>query len=127
MPDNKQIDKTLEYAIGHSPVSVDKLSPEGRVLIDDTRDILETLRMIVQEKNADELFQNAVWASYAGDPSRARQDGVAPVSKEDAKKDVDQGEPAVASVVCNAKPSRRALASAHHPLHYQLRVPKDPQ
>lgn len=92
MPDNKQIDKTLEYAIAHSPVEVGKLSPEGKVLIDDTRDILETLRMMVQEKNADELFQNAVWASYAGDPSRARQDGVVPVSKDDAKKDVDQGE-----------------------------------
>lgn len=92
MPDNKQIDKTLEYAIGHSPVSIEKLSPEGKVLIDDTRDILETLRMIVKEKNADELFQNGVWASYAGDPSQARQDGVIPVSTDDVKKDADQGE-----------------------------------
>jgi hypothetical protein len=92
MPDNKQIDKTLEYAIANSPVDLKKLSPEGRALIDDTRDILETLRMMVAEKNADELFQNAVWSSYAGDPSRAKQSGVAPVSKADAKKDVDQGE-----------------------------------
>ena len=47
--------------------------------------------MMVQEKNADELFQNAVWNSYAGDLSRARQDNVVPVTKDDAKKDVDQG------------------------------------
>ncbi|ORY35471.1 hypothetical protein BCR39DRAFT_460742 [Naematelia encephala] len=90
MPNNKQIDKALEYAIASSPVDLKQLSPEGRVLIDDTRDIIETARMIVQEKNADELFQNAVWDSYAGDPSRAKQDGVVPVSKEDAKKDANQ-------------------------------------
>ncbi|ORX38560.1 hypothetical protein BD324DRAFT_578011 [Kockovaella imperatae] len=90
LPTNRQMDSALEYAVEHSPVEVDKLSQEGKVLIDDTRDIIETLRTMVQEKNADELFQNAVWNSYAGDPSRAKQDGVVPVSKEDAKKDVDQ-------------------------------------
>lgn len=37
MPDNKQIDKALDYAIEHSPVDLKKLSPEGRTLIDDTR------------------------------------------------------------------------------------------
>jgi len=118
MPDNKQIDKTLEYAIGHSPVSIEKLSPEGKVLIDDTRDILETLRMIVKEKNADELFQNGVWASYAGDPSRARQDGVIPVSTDDVKKDADQGLLYFGSAP--ADESRRAPPSPHHPFHHQL-------
>lgn len=93
MPDNAQIDKVLDHAIKHSPVDLKKLSPEGRVLIDDFRDIIETARMMVVEKNADELFQNAVYSSYSGDPSRAKQQGVAPISKEDAKKDVDQGEP----------------------------------
>ncbi|WVR07478.1 hypothetical protein IAU60_004520 [Kwoniella sp. DSM 27419] len=90
MPDNHQIDKVLQYAVEHSPVELNKLSPEGRVLIDDFRDIIETLRMIVAEKNADELFQEAVWASYAGDASRAKQSGVVPVSKDDAKADADQ-------------------------------------
>jgi hypothetical protein len=56
------------------------------------RDILETLRMIVREKNADEIFQNAVWASYSGDIARAKQGKVVPVSKEDAKKDANEGE-----------------------------------
>lgn len=91
MPDNAQIDKVLDYAIKTSPVDLKKLSPEGRVLIDDFRDIIETLRMMVVEKNADEVFQNAVYTSYAGDPSRAKQDGVAPITKDEAKKDVDQG------------------------------------
>jgi len=90
MPDNHQIDKAMRYAEEHAIVDINKLSPEGRVLVDDTRDIIETLRMMVKEKNADEVIQNAVWASYAGDPSRAKQDNVVPVSKDDAKKDVDQ-------------------------------------
>ena len=92
MPDNSQIDKVLDYVIKTSPVDLNKLSPEGRVLIDDFRDIIETARMMVVEKNADELFQNAVYSSYSGDPSRAKQQGVAPISKDEAKKDVDQGE-----------------------------------
>ncbi|OWT39064.1 hypothetical protein C362_03228 [Cryptococcus neoformans Bt1] len=87
MPDNEQIGSVLEYAIGHSPVDLQKLSPEGRVLIEDFRDTLETLRMIVHEKNSDELFQNAVWSSYHGDVSKAKQDGVIPVSNEQAKQD----------------------------------------
>lgn len=91
MPDNTQIDKVLEYAINTSPVDLKKLSPEGRVLIEDFRDIIETMRMMVVEKNADELFQNAVYSSYHADPSRAKQSGVAPISKDEAKKDADQG------------------------------------
>lgn len=37
MPDNKQIDAALAYAQKASPVDLNKLSPEGRVLVDDTR------------------------------------------------------------------------------------------
>jgi exopolyphosphatase/pppGpp-phosphohydrolase len=58
MPDNKQIDETLLYVKNTSPVEIEKLSPDGRKLIQDARDIVETARLMVQEKNADELFQN---------------------------------------------------------------------
>ncbi|KAF9235766.1 hypothetical protein BU15DRAFT_89476 [Melanogaster broomeanus] len=61
MPDNNQIDKTLSYLQKASPVDIDKLSPEGRKLIQDSRDIIETARLIVKEKNADELSQNFIW------------------------------------------------------------------
>jgi hypothetical protein len=37
LPDNDQIDRAMEYAVNTSPVDVKKLSPEGRVLIDDSR------------------------------------------------------------------------------------------
>jgi hypothetical protein len=53
-------------------------------------DIIETLRTIVREKNADELLQNGIWNSYAGDASRAKQSGVVPISKGDAKADANQ-------------------------------------
>ncbi|WWC90750.1 uncharacterized protein L201_005687 [Kwoniella dendrophila CBS 6074] len=90
LPDNHQIDKALGYSVTHSPVETQKLSPEGRELIEDFRDIIETARAIVAEKNADELFQNAVWASYSGDASRAKQSGVVPVSKGDVQADANQ-------------------------------------
>jgi hypothetical protein len=53
-------------------------------------DIIETLRAIVQEKNADELFQNALYHSYTADPKFA-QKGVLPVKGDDLQKDADQG------------------------------------
>jgi len=90
MPDNTQIDKVLEHAINTSPVDLKKLSPEGRVLIEDFRDVMETMRMMVVEKNADEIFQNAIYDSYHADPSRAKQSGVLPVGKDEAKQDLDQ-------------------------------------
>ncbi|OAX34933.1 hypothetical protein K503DRAFT_774020 [Rhizopogon vinicolor AM-OR11-026] len=61
MPDNHQIDETLQYLLKTSPVDEKKLSQDGRKLIQDSRDIIETARLIVKEKNADELFQNFVW------------------------------------------------------------------
>ncbi|KAL4069133.1 hypothetical protein J3A83DRAFT_4535807 [Scleroderma citrinum] len=61
MPDNRQIDEALRYVQEHSPVDTDQLSAEGKKLIQDTRDIIETARLIVREKNADELFQQFEW------------------------------------------------------------------
>ncbi|KAG9310445.1 hypothetical protein JVU11DRAFT_9586 [Chiua virens] len=61
MPNNTQIDKALSYLRHAEPVAVNKLSPDGRKLIQDCRDIIETARLIVKSKNADELFQNFIW------------------------------------------------------------------
>jgi hypothetical protein len=61
MPSNEQIDHALQYVLDHSLINTDKLSSEGKKLAHDTQDIIETLRALVQEKNADELFQQFVW------------------------------------------------------------------
>lgn len=80
MPDNRQIDETLKYVNEHSPVDVDQLSPDGKKLVQDSRDIIETARLIVKQKNADELFQKFVWhtrdvsiEAVKTDPSEASQ------------------------------------------------------
>ena len=44
LPDNHQIDETLKYVHDHSPVDQNALSPEGKKLIQDARDIIETVR-----------------------------------------------------------------------------------
>ncbi|KAJ1306987.1 hypothetical protein OPQ81_007967 [Rhizoctonia solani] len=88
LPDNQQIDQTLKYVNDHSPVNENDLSPEGRKLIQDTRDIIETARLIVAQKNADELFQNFFFHSQGTDLTRAKQNGdVVPVNRDDAEKD----------------------------------------
>jgi hypothetical protein len=64
MPDNRQIDATLKYVLDNPPVDTDKLSPDGRKLVQDTHDVIETARLIVREKNSEELFQNFVWHTW---------------------------------------------------------------
>lgn len=90
MPDNKQIDSTLAYAQKASPVPLDKLSPEGRELVEDVRDIIGTMRTIVDEKNYDEIFQNTVFQSYGTDLSHAKQSGVVPITKDGASADANE-------------------------------------
>lgn len=94
MPDNKQIDETLQYVKTTSPVELEKLSPDGRKLVQDARDIIETARLMVQEKNADELFQNFVWHTRDVDVSKAKKDPneVLPIDKSKAKDDGQTGE-----------------------------------
>jgi hypothetical protein len=86
MPDNKQIDETLKYIIDHSP---SKLSHDGQQLVQDTRDIIEAARVIVAEKNADELFQNFVWHTRDVDLENMKKDlnEVLPVDQKKANVD----------------------------------------
>ncbi|KAI0707522.1 hypothetical protein C8T65DRAFT_216076 [Cerioporus squamosus] len=92
MPTNEQIDRALTYVLQHSPVDTRELSHDGKRLIDDTRDIIETARLIVQQKNADELFQNFIWHTRDVDLDQAKKDPneVVPVDKEKAKSDGQQ-------------------------------------
>ena len=92
-PSNQQIDSALRYVLDHSPVDQGQLSPEGRKLIQDCRDIIDTARLIVQEKNADELFQNFMWRTDSVDLTNARKDPnqVLPVDKSKVQDDSRQG------------------------------------
>ncbi|KAF8956220.1 hypothetical protein BDZ97DRAFT_1852748 [Flammula alnicola] len=95
LPSNAQIDRTLKYVIDNSPVDTKDLSPEGRKLIQDTRDIIATARLMVQEKNADELFQNFVWHTRSVDtetliPGDLNDTSAVPVNGEKAQSEKDQ-------------------------------------
>ena len=70
-------------------MDVSKLSPDGQRLVQDVRDIIETARKIVGEKNADELFQNFLWHTTGADYSKAKQDptAITPVDKDKAAAD----------------------------------------
>ena len=98
MPDNTQIDQTLKYFIEHSPIDIDKLSPEGQKLIEDVRGILGTTRKQFQEKNADEVLQQFIYHTSSqqfrdravkNTKTALPDDGSLP-NKEDAKKDSEQ-------------------------------------
>jgi hypothetical protein len=83
----------LRYVLERSPVDQDQLSPEGRKLIQDCRDIIETARIIVREKNSDELFQSFLWNTNSVDISNARKDSneVLPVEQSKVQDDRRQG------------------------------------
>jgi len=94
MPNNAQIDQTLNYVLDNSPVDINKLSPDGKKLIQDTRDIISTARLMVQEKNADELFQNFVWHTRSVEAENLKPGDLnekIPVDGEKAKADGDLG------------------------------------
>ena len=92
MPSNEQIDQTLKYVVNNSPIDESKLSSEGRELTQDVRDIIETARLIVQRKNADELFQNFIWHTRDTNFDQAKKDPnqVVPIDQQKAKSDGQQ-------------------------------------
>ena len=128
LPTNNQIDKTLQYILDHSPVDVHKLSPEGRKFVQDAKDIIETARLMVHQKNADELLQNFIWHTRAVDSQKLRTNGLndsLPV--ESLKSDTDQGN-AIVHVfqITFINFSRSRPAPSHPPFYYphQLGSPK---
>jgi hypothetical protein len=76
-------------------VTLEKLSAEGRKLVQDTRDIIDTASLLVEEKNADELFQAFVWHTRTLELDTLKPgdlgEGV-DVNQEKLKKDGEQGE-----------------------------------
>ncbi|KDQ18076.1 hypothetical protein BOTBODRAFT_155126 [Botryobasidium botryosum FD-172 SS1] len=91
LPDNKQIDESLRYILDNSPIDESGLSPDGHKLINDTRDIIETARLLVQQKNGDELIQNFIYRTNDVNVSQHAPEGTdVPVTAESAKRDGEQ-------------------------------------
>lgn len=88
MPDNEQIRDALRFAEKNSPVDTSKLSDDGKILIQDIRDIIASMRKIVDTKNTNQEIQDFIYASTKADYKGAT--GIkAPTSKDEAKKDAD--------------------------------------
>lgn len=85
-PDNQQIDDTLKYTLANSPFDTNKLSPDGKKLIQDVRELIETARQVVVNKNGGEELQNFLYATRKADVA-ANVNVAAPISAADAKKD----------------------------------------
>ena len=118
LPDNAQIDHTLKYVLDNSPVDQDQLSPDGRKLVQDLKDIIETARVIVSEKNSDELFQNFIWHTRDVDPDRLKRDpkDVLPDNQPDTASDKEQGASFSSNVYC-IEAYIRHLSSCPTPAH----------
>ncbi|EPQ27081.1 uncharacterized protein PFL1_05365 [Pseudozyma flocculosa PF-1] len=84
-PDNKQIDDTLKYTLAHSPIDETKLSSDGRTLVKDVRELIESARQMVMEKNSNEEFQNFLYATRKADVAR-NVNVASPLSKDEAQK-----------------------------------------
>ncbi|KAL0564659.1 hypothetical protein V5O48_017384, partial [Marasmius crinis-equi] len=97
LPTNSQLDSYLNYWKELQNPSADAktspLSKDGQKLVRDVQDILETLRVMVKDKNSDELIQEFVWGSRAlGDDVTTSADAAnanakTPVSKDKARED----------------------------------------
>lgn len=94
LPTNDQMNHFFDWALARSPVQIEQLSPDGQKLIQDSRDIIQTFRELINEKNGDELLQNFVWRTrdVRSTVSGAQTDpnSVLPVDQEKAKNDTQQ-------------------------------------
>ncbi|KAF9471081.1 hypothetical protein BDN70DRAFT_888470 [Pholiota conissans] len=67
LPSNAQIDAFLGSMVDAQPAAIESLSPEGRRLVQDAKEVIRTTRTMLNEKNADEMLQNFVWRTRSLD------------------------------------------------------------
>ena len=92
LPTNDQLDALLSRLSRGTLSRGDALSPEGQTLVHDVHDIVETLRALVRDKNADEVLQNFVWHTrdVSLDSARKGTSDVPPVERDRARSDGEQ-------------------------------------
>ncbi|KAG6820002.1 hypothetical protein H0H93_006621 [Arthromyces matolae] len=83
LPTNKQINSALDYVLEeeHSPVATEKLSSDGKKLIKDIKAIIKTLKVMVHDKNGDELLQQFLWHTRDVEIGDKEKQGI-PATKE---------------------------------------------
>ncbi|KAL8760178.1 MAG: hypothetical protein Q9199_000200 [Rusavskia elegans] len=91
VPSNKQIDVALNSAIASKPLAnpSSKLSPEGRHLVADLRDVIEQAKVLLLTKNEGNLLQDFSWQTRFVSGSGAQVPG-APIDKGTAQQHGNQ-------------------------------------
>lgn len=91
MPSNDQIDATLNSFMASKALSSpsNKLSPEGRALVADFRDVVNQAKLLLLSKNDGNLIQEFIWKTSRHDYGSIELPG-AVVSKDKAKHDGDK-------------------------------------
>jgi hypothetical protein len=96
LPANQQLDDWLRLLGQNLSSDGKKLSSPGQKLTTDLRDILETLRLFLSEKNNDQMIQDFIWNTrdidsfslQSDDP--AKEGHVLGIEKDKAKQDAEQ-------------------------------------
>lgn len=91
VPSNEQIDVALNSFLASKALSSpsNKLSAEGRELVNDVRAVVTEAKKLLLSKNEGNLLQDFIWQSTQFDPKAVSTPG-APVKKDAAKQDGDK-------------------------------------
>lgn len=90
-PQNDQIDVALNSFLESKALSnpSEKLSPEGKVLVGDVREVVNQAKRLLLSKNDGNLLQDFIWQTQQFDPKAVNVPG-APVSKDVAQQHGNQ-------------------------------------
>lgn len=91
VPSNTQIDIALNSALAHRWLArpSPKLSQEGRVLIQDLRDVIEKAKILLLTKNQGNLIQDFIWQAQISGTGSASSPN-APIGRDTAKQHGNQ-------------------------------------
>lgn len=95
LPSNNQIDVALNSFVNHKKLKTpnEKLSSEGKVILEDFRHVVEEAKRLLLVKNGDQALQEFIWNATQLNQKGGLQTGVpgAPVDKDTASRDAQQG------------------------------------
>ncbi|KAF9877521.1 hypothetical protein CkaCkLH20_05221 [Colletotrichum karsti] len=91
VPSNDQIDIALNSFLASKALSTppEKLSPEGKALVADARDVVQQAKFLLLSKNQGNLLQDFIWQTEQFDPKAVDVPG-APVNKDVAQQHGDK-------------------------------------
>ncbi|KAF3197922.1 hypothetical protein TWF679_002478 [Orbilia oligospora] len=91
VPSNQQIDVALNSVLESKALSSpsDKLSDEGKSLVDDLKKVINEAKLLLLSKNHDQAIQEFIWHAQNAGKTAGGPTPNAPVSKEQAQQDSD--------------------------------------